>query len=403
MTETIDGVLVVGAGPVGLVTALVLARAGIDVIVIDAEPRIIRAPRAVVYHAPTVEELDRLGVLDDMRKVGIVKQDYHFRTVDGEILAAPHMSVLTADDTAYPFNLHLAQHDLAAIIMRHLLRLPNAQVRWNTRLTGLKQEGDRVIAEAQTVDGPATLSATWMVGADGGRSTVRESLGLSFDGYTWPMRLIATNVYYDFETAGFARANFVLDPVYWAVIVRINNDGLWRVTYGEDAALPEATYRDRIAAHYARLLLGGQPWQLEGSAPFRVHERCAERFRVGRVLLAGDAAHVCNPMGGLGLTSGLLDGIALGQVLAAVIDGADPALLDRYAAERRRVYTEITGPTAAENLRRMSESDPAQRQTDRTRLTRLHEDVAFQRQMLTFTYKLKSEPIVPSPQAPGTN
>jgi 2-polyprenyl-6-methoxyphenol hydroxylase-like FAD-dependent oxidoreductase len=394
MSENLDGVIVAGAGPVGLVTALVLARAGVPVTVIDGEPEIIRAPRAIVYHAPTCEELDRLGLLDDLKRIGVIKQDYNFRTVDGTILAAPHMSVLSEDDTAYPFNLHLAQHQLGGVIMQHFLRLPHAQVRWNTKLTGFTQDSDAVTVEATTPDGPVSLRARWLIGADGGRSAVREAAGLSFEGYTWPMRLIATNVWYDFEADGFARANFVLDPVYWAVIVKINNDGLWRVTYGEDVSLPEESYRDRIANHYAHLMLGGGPWRLDACAPFRVHERCAESFRAGRVLLAGDAAHVCNPMGGYGLTSGLLDGIALGGALAAVINGdADDALLDRYADERRRVYREVTGPAAAENLRRMSERDSEKRGADRERLRRMHENPAFQREALMFTYKLKGAPI----------
>src|SRR5262245_25603609 len=394
MVEQIDGVAIAGAGPVGLVTGLKIARAGIPVTVLDAEPHIIRSPRAVVYHAPTIEELDHLGVLDDLKTVGVVKQDYQFRTIDGEVLAAPHMSVLTAADTAYPFNLHLAQHDLAEIIMRHLLREPRVQVRWNTRLAAIAQDDDGVSIEADASGGRQQLRASWLVGADGGRSTVRDALGLCFEGYTWPVRLIATNVDYDFERYGFARANFVIDPVHWAVIVKINNDGLWRVTYGEDASLPESRYRERVPEHYAHLLLGGGDYKLEATSPFRVHERCADRFRVGHVLLAGDAAHVCNPMGGLGLTSGLLDGMSLGDALAAVILGrADESLLDRYAAERRRVFREVTGPTAAENLRRMSERDPHKKRLDNERFRRLREDPAFQREALMFTYKLKGQPI----------
>ena len=89
MPEHLDGVIVAGAGPVGLVTALVLARAGVPVTVIDGEPEIIRSPRAIVYHAPTCEELDKLGLLDDLKQIGVIKQDYDFRTVDSEVLAAP--------------------------------------------------------------------------------------------------------------------------------------------------------------------------------------------------------------------------------------------------------------------------------------------------------------------------
>jgi len=273
--------------------------------------------------------------------------------------------------------------------------MPRAGVRWNHRVSGVSRDQSGVTLVVETPDGRRSLRAPWLVGADGGRSTVRQELGLSFDGYTWPVRLVATNVHYDFEAHGFARANFVIDPVHWAVIVKINHEDLWRVTYGEDAALPEEGILGRVGEHYAHLLPGSEPYRLVAAAPFRVHERCADRFRAGRVLLAGDAAHVCNPMGGLGLTSGLLDGIALGDALAAVIRGqADERILDRYDEERRRVFREVTGPTAAENLRRMRESDPERKRVDNERFRRLREDPAFAREALKFTYRLVGNPIM---------
>jgi 2-polyprenyl-6-methoxyphenol hydroxylase-like FAD-dependent oxidoreductase len=393
MSETFHGVVVAGAGPVGLVTALKIARAGIPVLVLDSEPDIIRLPRAVVYHAPTVEMLDKLGLLDELKIAGILKQDYQFRTVDGKILAAPSMSVLTPQDTAYPYNLHMPQHELARVILKHLLAIPGTQVRWNTRVSGVTQDADGVTLTLETNDANDELYCDWLVGADGGSSTVRRALGLSFDGYTHPERLVSTNVVYDFEARGYARANFIIDPVHWAVIVKVDRHGLWRVTYGEDARLPEESVQARIAEHYRYLLPDRDPYQLEAFSPFRVHERCAETFRVGRVLLAGDAAHVCNPFGGLGLTSGLLDGDLLGDALPAVINGAADDLLDRYSEERRRVFLEITGPTAKENKRRMTESDPERKKADHERLQQLHNDKAFQRTALTMTYKLVGNPI----------
>jgi 2-polyprenyl-6-methoxyphenol hydroxylase-like FAD-dependent oxidoreductase len=399
MTERIDGVIVAGAGPVGLVAALKLAREGVPILVVDAESEIVRLPRAVVYHSVTVEELDRMGLLDDLKAVGIVKQDYQFRTVTGDILCKPHMSVLRPDDTAYPFNLHLAQHELAGIILRHFEDIAGAEVRWNTRVTGVEQDATGVTVTVEAEGGASQLRCNWLIGADGGRSGVRRALGLSFDGRTHADRFVSTNVVYDFEARGFARANFIVDPVHWAVIVKINKDGLWRVTYGEDASLPEASVRERVPEHYKHLLPDSDPYELEAVSPFRVHERCVEQFRIGRVLMAGDAAHVCNPLGGLGLTSGLLDAMILGDALSAVIAGrAGEELLDRYAQERRRVFTEVTGPTAAENKRRLSETDPEKKRADNERFRMIREDSDFQRQMLTFTYRLKGNPIgVPAP------
>lgn len=394
MSERFDGVVVAGAGPVGLIAALKIARAGIPVTVLDCEPGIIEWPRAVVYHAPTVEMLDRLGLLDELKVAGILKQDYQFRTVTGEILAAPHMSVLTPQDTAYPFNLHMPQHELARAILRNFLAIPGAVVRWNTRVTGLAQDSDGVTLIVDAGGETQQIRCDWLVGADGGSSTVRRAAGQSFDGYTHPERLVSTNLVYDFEARGFARANFVIDPKYWAVVVKIDRHGLWRITYGEDATLPEETVKDRIADHYRAILPDGGPYELEAFAPFRVHERSAASFRAGRILLAGDAAHVCNPYGGLGLTSGLLDADLLGDALPAVIKrAADDDLLDRYAAERQRIFREVTGPTAAENKRRLKETDPEKKRADNERFRKLRDDPQFQREALTFTYKLVGRPI----------
>ncbi len=394
MQERFDGVVVAGAGPVGLVAALKIARAGIPVLVLDSEPEIIGWPRAIVYHAPTVQMLDRLRLLDELKVAGILKQDYQFRTVDGRILAAPSMEVLQPEDTAYPFNLHMPQHELARVILRRLLELPGTDVRWSNRVTGLAQDATGLTVHVDADGRAYDIRCNWLVGADGGRSTVRAALGLTFEGYTHPERLVSTNVVYDFEQRGYARANFIVDPVHWAVIVKADRHGLWRVTFGEDASLPEDSVRDRVANHYKALLPDDGAYELQAVSPFRVHERAAETFRVGRVLLAGDAAHVCNPFGGLGLTSGLLDADLLGDALPAVIHGqADETLLDRYAQERRRVFTEVTAPAAAENKRRLSESDPERQRTDHERFARLRADKAFQREALSFTAKLVGRPI----------
>src|SRR5690606_30428308 len=176
---------------------------------------------------------------------------------------------------------------------------------------------------------------------------VRKALGLSFDGMTWPERFVATNIHHDFESGGYWQSNMVIDPQWGAVIVKITREGLWRCTYMEDAALPEATFAERIPAAFKDPPPGPGGYDAVMGAPYRMHQRCWPAFRKGRVLLAGGAAHVTNPTGGFGLTTGLFDAYALWPTLAAVVlDGADPALLDTWAAERRAVFLERTDPQA---------------------------------------------------------
>lgn len=392
MIEKIQGVLVAGAGPVGLVTALILARSGIPVTLLEAEADIIRSPRAIVYHSPTVEALDQLGLLDDARELGMLKQDYQFRQADGTVLARLDMSVI-AGDTKYPYNLHLGQDLLADIALRHLMGTGQAQVRWNHRVVAIRQEAEHADVEVDTPSGRATLRAEWVIGADGGRSGVRDALGLECKGITWPERFVAVNLHYDFEKFGYARANFVLDPVDWSIIPILDKRSGWRVTYGEGGALTEEEILRRAPERVARLLPGEGNCRIDRVAPYRVHQRVIDQFRVGRVLLAGDAAHITNPCGGLGLTSGLLDAVHLGPALTAVLHGRAPdAVLDEYAQARRDIFVNVTSPAASENKRRLMEADPERRAADIARLRQLNESPAMQREALLLATRLVSAP-----------
>lgn len=389
MTEKLDGVIVCGAGPVGLVTALKLAKLGVPVTVLDAAPEIPNEPRAVVYHAPVVRELDQLGLLEDLRQVGFLKSSYHFWTLDHRLLAQLDFSVLRPEDTAYPFNLHLGQPMLAEIVLDHLLKTPGASVRWNHRVTAIAQDGDSVTLTVETPEGEKTLQAPWMVGADGARSGVRKALGLTFEGVTWPEWFVATNVRFDFQAHGFGQSNVVHDPHHWAIIPKIDQTNLWRCTYREHPGMPEDEVRSRVPERYALFHPDLPAVTPEQVSPYRVHNRTIDSYRQGRVLLAGDAAHVVNPIGGLGLTSGILDAIPLGEALAAVIHGErDDRVLDAWAAERRRIFVDVVSPAATENRRRLAESDPERQAADRARFKALNADAELARQALMFTYQM---------------
>lgn len=382
-----EDVIVAGAGPVGLLTALKLARAGVRVTVVEALPHIGQWPRALVYHPPTVEALDKLGLLDDMKAVGVTKKDYQWRSVDGDILLRLDMSAIEGT-TPYAYNLHLGQHVLADIVMKHLLREPGVEIRWNAKVVEVAQTADRVQVTVETPEGAQTLQASWLVGADGASSGVRKAIGQVFRGVTWPERFVVTNVFTDYEAYGYAKANFIVDPVHFAVLCQINNDGLWRVAFAEDSTLPEDTLTQRLPERLARLIPG--PYKLDEMSPFRVHQRVADNFRVGRVLLAGDAAHANSPIGGLGLTGGLLDAVALGDALASVIAGGVPdAVLDDYADERRAIFVDYTSPTTTENKRRLAEADPQRQAADRAQFKKVESDPKLQAGLLLATNRLR--------------
>jgi 3-(3-hydroxy-phenyl)propionate hydroxylase len=393
-----EDVIIIGGGPVGFINALGLAQAGVRVSVIEAEPQIINSPRAAVYFWSVLSGLEHLGILAEAEGAGVRKQDYTYLVRDTGERIVYSMEILK-QHTPRPYNLHLGQHLLADIAMRRLQTFSNATVRFGTRLRKLHQDADGVMLSVVTGRDTEELRARWVIGADGAGSTVRRLLGLSFDGTTWPERFVATNVFYDFERHGYARATFVIDDRFGAVIAVLNNEGLWRCTYMEDAALPEETFLERLPKVYEALLPGQGPYQLERATPYRMHQRSAQRYRVGRVVLAGDAAHVTNPTGGLGLTSGLFDSYALYPALAAVVlEGADDEVLDRYSAARRDTFLNRVSPQATANKLLIYHANGGGRKLEEglVNLRRLATDPKFLWDRLMFTKSLETPPLLTS-------
>lgn len=388
-----EDVIVVGGGPTGFINALGLAQAGVRVTVLEAEPAIIESPRAAVYFWSVLDGLERLGILADAEATGFRKQDYTYLVHRTGERIAYSLDVLEGH-TRHPYNLHLGQHLLAAIAMRRLQSFPNATIRFGTRLRLLAQDAHGVTLTVSTEgSGTEELRARWVIGADGAGSTVRQQLGLTFDGMTWPERFVATNVYYDFERHGYARSTFVIDEQFGAIIAMLNSDGLWRCTYMEDAALPEEMFMERLPRMFGKILPGDGPYEVERASPYRMHQRSAPGYRVGRVVLAGDAAHATNPTGGLGLTCGLFDSFALYPALAAVVlDGADDEILDRYSQARRDAFINRASPQATANKQLIFHANGGGSRLEETlaALRRFSTDRAFLLERLMFTRSLES-------------
>ncbi|HEY8507952.1 MAG TPA: FAD-dependent oxidoreductase [Steroidobacteraceae bacterium] len=387
-------VLIVGAGPTGLVSALALARAGADVTVAERESDVVSSPRATVYVASTLKVLDELGLLEDAKQTGEMSYEFnqHFR-LTGRIGRMDHR--LIADLTPYSYVLHFGQDELARIVLRHLAGFPHARVMWNTTFEGLQQEGGTVSVNLRTPGKSERLEFDWVIGADGARSSVRAAIGVTFDGFTWPETFMATNVYYDFESLGWVQSNMVADAANWRVVARLNRQPhFWRISYQESSEITEAERLARIPERYATFLPDPKrSWQLDRANSYRVHQRSASSYRVGRVLLVGDAAHATNPIGGMGLTTGIQDAFDIGRCFAALFSGeASEDILDFYAYERRRIFLEIANPSAIEFKRRAQEADPARRLEDEAGFFRMMEDPELHRAALMSLFQLCGRP-----------
>lgn len=379
-------VLIVGGGPVGMLTALTLAQAGASVRVLDREEQIINSPRAAVYFPSTLLVLEELGILDELNAIGF--QNSSFGTHVPEF---GYHSVITTEPVEgikYDYQLHVGQHEVARVAMEHAQKL-GVEVLFGHEVHGYEEYDDHMLAMASGPDGEKTFEAKWLIGCDGARSTVRKLAQIEFEGHTWPERFIATNVKFPFKELGYSQANFVCDPVNMAVIAQLDTDGLWRCTYMEDSALPVESYLDRVHDRYEWFMQGRKDYEIVSANPYTLHQRAAETLHKGRVLLAGDAAHATNPCGGLGLTSGLWTGIVLADVLGAVLRGEESEeILDRFSDERRRIFWDIVTPAATENKRMLQEQDMEQRRKDLEHVRALDTNPESGALLMLFPYKV---------------
>ncbi|MEU1275682.1 NAD(P)/FAD-dependent oxidoreductase [Streptomyces sp. NPDC005799] len=329
-------VIVVGAGPVGLTAALVLGRAGSRVLVLESEAEPATQWRASTFHPPTLELAEGLGLIGDMLAQGLVAPTYQLRDRTGGLIAEFDFSTLS-DSTQYPYRLQLEQYKYVRMLLDRLAEETSVEVRFSHRVTGHRVTSPTSVdVRVSGPDGDLTVTGGHLVGADGARSAVRQDLGVAFEGMTYEHRYLLLGIDAPLEEyfPGISHVNYVSDPAEHMMLLRIPD--CWRVMFEvTDGPSDEETVTDGFIVRRLKALLDPHPMpQVLSRQLYRVHQRVAEEFRRGPVVLIGDAAHVNSPIGGLGLNSGVHDAWTLGRTLAHA-DGAPD--LDSWAEQRRRV------------------------------------------------------------------
>jgi 3-(3-hydroxy-phenyl)propionate hydroxylase len=355
-------VVIAGAGPTGLMCALGLARRGVPVVVCEAEPSLTHDLRAGTFHPPTQEMMAPYGITERMHEKGLQVRRWQIRSRRDALVAEFDLGLLK-DLTPYPYRLHLEQHRLTPIQLDILRKEPAAEVHFGHRITGFEQKRGSVLVKFESEGIPGKLEASWLVGADGGRSTIRKLLPVEFEGFTWPEQFLVVSTPYDLGRHGFTMNAYVADPLEWAAVFKMPDagpPGLWRLAFPCDPGLPDDALLEPAAVQRRmKSLVFNDSYEIRYQSVYRVHQRVASEWRHGRVLLAGDAAHLNNPLGGFGLNSGIHDAVNLAEKLGKVCNGeAGDELLDVYVRQRRAATIEQVQAMSIRNKRLLEERDP---------------------------------------------
>jgi 3-(3-hydroxy-phenyl)propionate hydroxylase len=363
-------VIVAGAGPVGLTVALSLAHQGVPVRVLEAEPALTQDHRAGSFHPPTLEMLAPFGVTEAMHRIGIKVPRWQIRDRREGVIVEWDLGLI-ADLTPYPYRFHLEQFKLTPILLEKLHAFPHAGISFSTEVLDAAPHGDSVTVKTSG----GTLETPWLVGCDGGRSTVRKAMATQFEGFTWPERFVVISTLQDFSAHGFTSNAYIADPREWAAVFHM--PGLWRLAFPVHPEEDETQVlaAEAIEARMQRFLPRPQRYEVLQKGIYRVHQRVAKEWRAGRLLLAGDAAHLNNPLGAFGLNGGLHDAVMLGEYLGKVCRGeADERLLDLYVRKRRTANVDFVQTQSIGNKKMLEEADPAKREQTFAELRRIAAD-----------------------------
>jgi 3-(3-hydroxy-phenyl)propionate hydroxylase len=383
-------VLIIGAGPVGLCLARYLEQQGVRSCVIERfndKEFSEQEARAGSIHPATLEMLDTLGLYQGMERRGLISPtvQYWDRVTD-EMFAELDHAVLK-NDTRFPYVLQCERTKIIDEAMQMMRDSPLCKIRMSTEFKSFTQDGDGVDAVVTNAAGEDEhIRAQFIVSAEGGRSIVRKTLDIEFEGYTYPERTLTVAVCHDFDKIrGYSYRNYLSDPDQWSNLFKWVQPERWRVHFPTDINdAPEKVLSDEhIQTQLQKFLPSDKPYEVVHRTLYTVHQRVAATFRAGRAILAGDSAHINSPIGAMGMNSGIHDAMNLGEKLTGILRGEyGHEVLDRYTRQRKYVAVNHTQLQTERNKKLLSEKDPAIRQKNHDNLKRTANDPKLAREFM---------------------
>jgi 3-(3-hydroxy-phenyl)propionate hydroxylase len=364
MSQQNERVLVVGAGPVGLVTACCLSASGIPVTVVETSRELPKDLRASTFHPPTLDMLDRFGVSRKLVERGLVCPTWQFRDRKEGVIATYDLGVL-AGETNHPYRLQCEQWKLSEELRDIIEADDKIELVYEAKATGVRQDDAGVTLSVERPDGSIEeLSGRYLIACDGARSAIRKALDIQFEGLTIPEIFLSMSTPYDFVEAipDLAPIAYLTDPSEWAVLLR--TPSLWRVLLPTDPTQTDEEIKnpEAMEKRLQALVPKSGPYEVLHATAYRVHQRVAETYVAGRIFLAGDAAHLNNPLGGMGMNGGIHDAVNLCDKLSDVWHGKAPLeITERYNRQRRKVAIETVQEQSLRNRKMMAENDPVSR------------------------------------------
>lgn len=387
-----DPVIIAGAGPVGCTLALYLARNDIPVILLEAEAELPEDLRASTWHPPTLDMLDELEITEDLIATGLIVPNYQYRDRRTGEYADFDMSVL-GDATKHHYRLQAEQFRLTRIVVPILDKMSHAEVRFEHKVENVTQTDEAVFVDVETPNGRETLRGSIVFGGDGANSAVRRKASIEFEGFTYPEKFLVASTPYPLQGhfPGLAWVNYVADPDEWCVLLRCNN--LWRclfpTTPGDtnEKLLSDEYIQERL--HFLADIDGD--FEIGHRTLYNVHQRVATKYRIGRVLLGGDSAHVNNPLGGMGMNGGIHDAINLGEKLVMISNGeATDDILDLYDRQRRIICKKFVQAQTIANKKALEEKDPEAQRKAQDKHMKTAADPALAKEFLMRTSMIDS-------------